>query len=444
MNVTETKSEGLSREFRVNVPASELAAKLNAKIDEIRPKVQLKGFRPGKVPDSHIRKMFGKSLMGEIVETMVQETSQKTLDDKSLRPASRPSIQLDAPADKVVAGEADLEYNMQVEVMPDFEPADVTTITVERMVVTPTDEEIADSLKRIADQNRSFDPKEGKAEKGDAVVIDFLGRIDGEAFDGGAAEGQTLVIGDGRFIDGFEDQLIGTQAGDETKVNVTFPEAYPVETLKGKPAVFDVTVKEVKAPKTPEMDDEFAKGLGFDSFVALRDAVKSQLEGELRGASRQQVKRVLLDALDEKHAFELPPLMVKAEFDQIWGQLEQEKAADRLSEEDKGKSDDELKAEYQKIAERRVRLGLVLAEIGRRAEIDITNDELVGALRQEASRYPGQEKAVVDFYRNTPNALAQLRAPIYEEKVVDYILAKATVTEKPVTREELMKEIGDE
>lgn len=445
MNVTETKSEGLSREFRVNVPASELAAKLNAKIDEIRPKVQLKGFRPGKVPDSHIRKMYGKSLMSEIVENVVQESTQKTLDDKSLRPASRPSVQLvDQTGEKVVSGEADLEFNMQVEVMPDFEPADVSTISVERMVVEPTDEEITTSLTNIASQNRSFETKEGAAEKGDAVVIDFLGRIDDVAFDGGAAEGQTLVIGDGRFIDGFEDQLIGTKAGDETKVNVTFPEAYPVETLKGKPAVFDVTVKEVKSPKVPAMDDDFAKNLGFDSFDALRNAVKSQLEGELRGASRQQVKRVLLDALDEKHSFDLPPLMVKAEFDQIWGQLEQEKQADRLSEEDKAKSDDELKAEYQKIAERRVRLGLVLAEIGRRAEIDITNDEVVAALRQEASKYPGQEKAVIDFYRNTPNALAQLRAPIYEEKVVDYILAKAKVTEKSVTREELMKEIGDE
>ncbi|MBI1361489.1 MAG: trigger factor [Alphaproteobacteria bacterium] len=446
MNVTETKSEGLSREFQVKIPAGELAAKLSAKIEEIRPQVQLKGFRPGKVPTAHIRKMFGKSLMGEIVQNTVEETSQKALDDKSLRPATRPSIQFDSPAEKVVSGEADLDYHMQVEVMPDFTPSEVADIELERMVVTATDEEIADALKRIAENNKSYETKAdgAAAETGDAVVIDFVGKIDGEAFDGGSAEGQTIVLGDGRFIAGFEDQLIGAKAGDDVEVKVTFPEEYQVETLKGKPAVFDVKVTEVKAPKTAEIDEEFAKSLGFDGLDKLKEAVKAQLDGELAQGSRQQVKRVLLDALDERHSFDLPPMMVKAEFDQIWAQLEEEKKNDRLSEEDKAKSDDELKAEYEKISQRRVRLGLVLAEIGRRANIEITNDELAGALRQEASRYPGQEKAVIEFYRSNPNALAQLRAPIYEEKVVDHILAQAKVTDKSVTREELMKEIGED
>ena len=444
MNVTETKSEGLSREFRVSVPKGELADKLSAKISEIQPKVNLKGFRPGKVPAAHIRKMFGKSLMGEIVETAVQETSNQALQDKALRAASRPSIQLDAPADKIVAGEADLEYRMTLEIMPEFEPADVAGLSIERMVAEPTEDEINAALTRLAENNKAYDAKDGKAQKDDAVVIDFVGAIDGEKFDGGSAEGQTLVLGAGRFIPGFEDQLIGSQAGDELEVKVDFPADYPVDTLKGKPAVFEVKVKEVKSPRTPDIDEEFAKTLGLENLDALNNAIKTQLSGDLNFATRQQVKRVLLDALDERHSFDLPPLMVRAEFDQIWAQFEQERNAGRLSEEDKGKSDEELKTEYGKIAERRVRLGLVLAEIGRRADIQITNEELGQSLRQEASRYPGQEKQVIEFYRNNPNALAQLRAPIYEEKVVDFILGKATVTDRKVSREELMKEIGDE
>ena len=444
MNVTETKSEGLSREFRVTIPKGDLAAKLNDKITEMQPKMNLKGFRPGKVPAAHIKKMYGKSIMGDIVNDLVNESSTKALEEKALRPASRPSIHLDVAADKVVAGEADLDYHMHVEVMPDFEPTDVSALSIERMVAEPTEEEINDGLKRIADSNKSYATKEGKAEKDDQVVIDFVGSIDGEKFDGGAAEDMPLVIGSGRFIPGFEDQLIGVSAGDEVNVNVTFPEEYQVETLKGKPALFEVKVKEVKGPKETEISDEFAKTLGLEDLEALKGALKAQLSGDLNFATRQQVKRVLLDALDERHAFDLPPLMVKAEFEQIWAQFEQEKKADRLSEEDKGKSDEDLKAEYQKIADRRVRLGLVLAEIGRRAGVQVTNEELSQVLRQEASRYPGQERQVIDFYRQNPGALSQLQAPVYEEKVVDYILSKATVTDKSVTREELMKEVGDE
>lgn len=444
MNVTETKSEGLSREFRVSIPKGELAAKLNDKITEIQPKMNLKGFRPGKVPAAHIKKMYGKSIMGDIVNDLVNESSTKALEEKSLRPASRPSIHLDVAADKVVAGEADLDYHMHVEVMPDFEPTDVSALTIERLVAEPTEEEINESLQRLAENNKSYATKEGKAEKDDQVVIDFVGSIDGVKFDGGAAEDMPLVIGSGRFIPGFEDQLIGAAAGDEVNVNVTFPEEYQVENLKGKPALFEVKVKEVKAPKETVADDEFAKSLGLESLDALKGALKNQLSGDLNFATRQQVKRVLLDALDERHSFDLPPLMVKAEFEQIWNQFEQEKKADRLSEEDKGKTDEELKAEYQKIAERRVRLGLVLAEVGRRAGVQVTNEELSQVLRQEAQRYPGQERQVIDFYRQNPGALSQLQAPVYEEKVVDYILSKATVNDKTVTREELMKEVGDE
>ncbi len=382
--------------------------------------------------------------MGDLVNDLVQETSNKALEDKALRPASRPSIQLDTDEEKLINGEADLDYSMKLEVMPEFEPADVSTISVERMVAEVLEEEIQESLKRLADNNKAYEAKEGTAETGDAVVIDFIGFIDGEKFEGGAAEGHTLVIGSGRFIPGFEEQLVGVAAGDDVKVNVTFPEEYQVETLKGKPALFEVKVHEVKGAKDVEINDEFAKTLGLESLDSLRDAIKAQISGELGFATRQQVKRVLLDALDERHSFDLPPLMVKAEFEQIWAQFEGERKAGRLSEEDKSKPDEELKAEYGKIAERRVRLGLVLAEIGRRADVQITNDELIRALRQEASRYPGQEKQVIEFYTKNQGAMAQLRAPIYEEKVVDYILGKATVTDKTVSREDLMKEIGDE
>jgi trigger factor len=444
MNVTETKSEGLSREFRVSIPKGDLNAKFNAKISELQPKMNLKGFRPGKVPAAHIKKMYGKSIMGDLVNDLVQETSDKALADKALRPASRPSIQLTSDQDKLINGEADLDYSIALEIMPEFEPADISTISIERMVAEIPEEEVQESLQRLADNNKAYETKEGKAENGDAVVIDFVGSIDGEKFDGGAAEGHTLVLGSGRFIPGFEEQLIGASAGEDVKVDVRFPDEYQAENLKGKDALFDVKVHEVKAPKDVEINDEFAKTLGLEGLDSLKDAIKAQISGELAFATRQQVKRVLLDALDERHSFDLPPLMVKAEFEQIWSQFEAEKKADRLSEEDKSKSDEELRAEYQKIAERRVRLGLVLAEIGRRAEVQITNDELVRALRQEASRYPGQEKQVIEFYTKNQNAMAQLRAPIYEEKVVDYILEKATVTDKPVSREVLMKEIGDE
>lgn len=444
MNVTETKSEGLSREFRVSIPKGDLNAKFNAKISELQPKMNLKGFRPGKVPAAHIKKMYGKSIMGDLVNDLVQETSDKALADKALRPASRPSIQLTSDQDKLINGEADLDYSIALEIMPEFEPADISTISIERMVAEIPEEEVQESLQRLADNNKAYETKEGKAENGDAVVIDFVGSIDGEKFDGGAAEGHTLVLGSGRFIPGFEEQLIGASAGEDVKVDVRFPDEYQAENLKGKDALFDVKVHEVKAPKDVEINDEFAKTLGLEGLDSLKDAIKAQISGELAFATRQQVKRVLLDALDERHSFDLPPLMVKAEFEQIWSQFEAEKKADRLSEEDRSKSDEELRAEYQKIAERRVRLGLVLAEIGRRAEVQITNDELVRALRQEASRYPGQEKQVIEFYTKNQNAMAQLRAPIYEEKVVDYILEKATVTDKPVSREVLMKEIGDE
>lgn len=442
MEVTQTKAEGLSRTFAIKVPASELQAKLDERIEEIRPQMKLKGFRPGKVPASHVRKMYGQDLMGELINKLVTETNQKALEDNELRPAGQPDVQIDGDMEAVVKGEADLSYNMNVDVMPEFEPADVTKLTITRPVAEVSQEQIDEALARIAEQNTQYEPraKTAKAKDGDAVVMDFVGKIDGEAFEGGSAEQQTLVLGSGQFIPGFEDQLVGVKAGEGKEVNVTFPEEYGAEHLAGKEAVFEVKVHEVRAPKTAEVDDEFAKGLGLESLEQLTGLVKDQLKAEHDGASRAKAKRNLLDQLDEAHSFDLPPNMVEQEFNQIWQQLQAEMDAGRTADEDKDKSEDELKDEYRKIAERRVRLGLVLAEIGRVADVRISEQEVNQALVREARQYPGQEQQVVEFFRNNPGAMAQLRAPIYEDKVVDHILEVAEITEETVSREDLFKE----
>lgn len=443
MEVTETKSEGLSRAFTVRIPAGELSEKLDTKIAEILPQMRLKGFRPGKVPASHVKKMYGKSIMGDIIQEVVTSSSQEALDTRELRPAQQPEIKPECDMEKVAAGDEDLSYSMEVEIMPEFEVSDVSELELERPTAEVSDEQITEALGRLAENNKKYEPrgKTAKARDGDAVVMDFLGKIDGEAFDGGAAENQTIVLGEGRFIPGFEEQLIGVKTGQETEINVTFPEDYPSEDLKGKDAVFEVKVHEVRAPGTPDIDDDFAKNFGLEDLEALKGVIREQIEAEHASLSRGKVKRALLDKLDEQYSFDLPAGMVDAEFNQIWAQFEQEKAADRLDDEDKNKSEDELREDYRKIAERRVRLGLVLAEIGRLAEIQVAEEEVARALNQEASRYPGQERQIIEFYQKTPGALAQIRAPIYEEKVVDHILGLAKVTDTTVSREELEQDV---
>ena len=367
MEVTQTKAEGLSRTFEIKVPASELKAKLDERIEEIRPQMKLKGFRPGKVPAAHVRKMFGRDLMGELINKLVTETNQKALEDNELRAAGQPDVKMDGDLEEVVKGQADLSYNMEVDILPEFEPSDVSKLKITRPVADVAEEQVQEALGRIAEQNVKYEAraKTAKARDADAVKIDFIGRIDGEAFEGGAAEEQTLVLGSNRFIPGFEEQLVGVKAGDELDVTVTFPEEYGSKDLAGKEAVFGIKVHEVSEPKTPEIDEEFAKGLGLESLEQLTGLVKDQLKAEHDAASRSKAKRNLLDALDDAHDFDLPPNMVEQEFNQIWQQLQTEMDAGRVADEDKDKSEDDLKAEYRKIAERRVRLGLVLAEIGR-------------------------------------------------------------------------------
>jgi len=441
MECVET-SEGLSRMYKVSVPAADLQKRLTDRIEEIRPQMNLKGFRPGKVPVSHVRKMFGKSIMGEVVEAMVQETSAKAIEDADIRPAGQPEMHMESDMEEVLDGKADLSYHMHVDIMPEFEPADIKKLTVKKPVAEISDEAMDERLGQIAEANQKYDKrgKTAKARKDDAVVMDFLGKIDGEAFEGGAAEGHTLILGSNSFIPGFEDQLIGVKAEDKKDVTVSFPEDYQADHLAGKEAVFEVTVHEVRAPKTPKIDEEFAKGLGLESLEKLKEVVSEQVQKEYDTASRAKAKRDLLDTLDSKHDFELPPKMVQAEFDQIWQQLTTEMDAGRTAEEDKGKSDDELKDEYRKIAERRVRLGLVLAEIGRVAELTIEESEVQQALINEARNFPGQEREVIEFFQKNENAMAQLRAPIYEDKVVDHILETAKVKEETVSVEDLLSD----
>ncbi|MBX9706515.1 MAG: trigger factor [Caulobacteraceae bacterium] len=443
MQVVQKSTEGLSRVIAVTIPAADLTARLDAKAAEIAPKMKLKGFRPGKVPVSHVKKSFGRDMMGEIVNDAINESSQKALDEAKVRPAAPAEMKLTSDMDKVLAGSDDLAYEMALEVMPDFEPVDPKTLKLERPVYEASDADIDEALKELAGQAKSYEDKKGKtvkAAEGDQLTIDFLGKLDGVPFDGGAAEDADLVIGSGRFIPGFEEQLKGAKVGEEKTIEVTFPEDYQAKNLAGKLATFDVKVKAIKAEAETKVDDEFAKRIGLESLDKLKDLLRQNLNQQYAGAARFKLKRSLLDALDAAHSFDLPPKMVDAEFDGIWKQVEADKEAGRLTPEDAKKSDKKLKEEYKKIAERRVRLGLVLAEIGRANNVGVSDQELNNAIMQEARNYPGQERAVLDFYRQNPGAAAQMRAPIYEEKVCDLIFTMAAVKDTPISKEELLKD----
>jgi len=443
MQVVEKSAEGLSRVIAVTIPATELNAKLDAKLKEVAPQMKLKGFRPGKVPMSHVKKTFGRDMMGEIINTTLNETSQKALEDAKVRPAAPAEMTLTSDMDKVIKGEDDLAYEMALEVMPDFTPIDPATLKLDRPVYEASDADLDEALTELAGQAKSYEDKKGKAVKaaeGDQLTIDFLGKLDGEPFEGGAAEDADLVIGAGRFIPGFEEQLTGTKVGEEKTIEVTFPADYQAANLAGKLATFDVKVKAIKAEAEAKVDEDFAKRIGLESMDKLKELLRDNLNQQYSRAARFKLKRALLDQLDTAHDFPLPPKMVEAEFAGIWQQVEADKTAGRLAPEDAEKSDEDLKAEYRKIAERRVRLGLVLAEIGRANDVGVSDQELNNAIMAEARNYPGQERQVLDFYRQNPNAAAQMRAPIYEEKVCDLIFDKAEVTDTPISKDDLLKD----
>ena len=442
MQIKELKAEGLSHTYAITVPKEDLANKLEAKIKEMQPQVSLKGFRPGKVPVSHIRKMFGQSIMKDVVEETVNETTQQAINDNKIRPAGQPQVDLRANGEEVTKGEADLEYQLTVESIPDFEPVDPEKLKFTRLTHEATAAELKEEVAKLGEGQKSYKKKAktAKAKKGDAVLIDFVGTVDGEAFDGGAMEGHQLVLGSGTFIPGFEDQLVGVKAGDELDVKVTFPDPYQAADLAGKDAIFATKVIEVQGETDAKIDDEFAQKFGLADLEALKAAVSDQYKSQLEMQSRMKLKRAILDELDKKHKFDLPPKMVEAEFSNIWTQVQSEKEAGQLDEEDAKKTEKQLEKDYRKIAERRVRLGLVLAEMGQKQEIQISNEELQQAMIAEARQYPGQEQQVIEFYQKNPQAIAQLRAPIYEEKVVDLIIEKSKVTDKKVTKDVLFEE----
>jgi trigger factor len=449
MQVTETLSEGLKREFQVTVPAADLEARLSGRLAELKDRVQLRGFRPGKVPVTHLRKVYGRSVMAETVEGVIREMNAQIVEERGLKLAREPKVVIpneETEVDRVISGQADLAYTLSFEVLPAITLADFGGITLERLVADVAESEIDDALKLIAEQNRPYAAKaEGaKVEQGDRVAIDFVGRVDGTPFPGGAGNDVAVNIGSGQFIPGFEEQLIGLGVGETRLVKATFPAAYQTEALAGKAAEFDVTAKVIETPLTVAMDDEFAKSLGLESLEKLRGAIKERLARDHAAMSRQKIKRRLLDQLDALHQFTPPLTLVEDEFASIWSTIEADLKRQNRTFADEGTTEEKAREEYRTIAARRVRLGLLLAEIGDKNAIKVTDEELSRAVVERARQVPGREQEVWDYYRKNPQAMAGIRAPIYEEKVVDFLLELAKVTDKSVSKEELFKEDDDQ
>jgi trigger factor len=449
MQVTETLAEGLKHEFQISVPAADLDAKADARLVDLKGKVRLNGFRPGKVPVSHLKKVYGRSVMAETIDQTIRDTNTQIFSERGFRLATEPRITMPTEAKEVeqlLSGKSDLTYTVSIEVVPTIKLADFKTFTLEKPVANVTDAEIDEAIQRLGDQNRAYDGKgEGaKAETGDRVTISFKGTINGAPFDGGAGDSIQVVIGAGQFIPGFEDQLIGIGAGETRMVKVTFPKNYASEKLAGQPAEFETTANAIEKPLPAEINDELAKTLGLESLDKLKEAVRGRLGAEFATATRQRVKRTLLDRLDESHQFEAPSSLIDDEFNLMWNSIKAEMDSSGKTFADENTTEEAAKAEYRKIADRRVRLGLVLSEIGEKNKITVTDDEVSRAVIERARQIPGREKQVWDYYRNNARALAQLRAPIFEDKVVDFILELANVTEKKVSREELFKDDDDD
>ena len=442
IQVTETNADGLKRQLQVVVGADELNQRFSARLDEIKDRVQLRGFRKGKVPVSHLKKVFGRSLMAEVLQQAVEETSQRALTDRHERPAFQPHIEF--PEDKeeierVIAGRADFAFKMSFEILPEIKLMDFTELKLERLVARVDDAAIDKAVNDLVERSTSYELVEGRAAgAGDRVTIDYVGKIDGQPFEGGSAEGAFLVIGQGGFLAGFEEGLKGATAGEERVVTTTFPPDYAVKSLAGQTAVFEVKVKEVAAAKKPELNDDFAKTLGAESLAQLRELVAQQIKHGYEAASRAKLKRALLDELEKRHDFALPPSLVDREFEMIWRQVTDGLKSEGRTFEDEGRSEDEAKAEYRRLAERRVRLGLIVGEVGDKNNIKVTQDELRRALVEQVRRFPGQARHIYEFYEKNPGALTELRAPIFEDKVVDFVLELVKPSERHVSREELV------
>lgn len=445
MQVTETLSEGLKREYKVVVPAAELDAKVNQRLDDLKGRVRINGFRPGKVPVAHLKRMYGRSAMAEVIEATVRDANNQIVSERGFKLAADPKVTLpteEGAIEQLIEGKSDLNYTMALEIVPPITLGDFKTIKLTKLTADVAETEVEEGIKNIADQNRPYTPRpQGeKAAKDDRVTISFAGTIDGKPFEGGAGDDAVVLIGSNTFIPGFEDQLIGVTTGETRTLKVTFPAHYMKEDLAGKDAEFVVTAKSIEAPGTVTIDDEFAKGLGLESIEKLRDAVKDRITREHASMSRQKIKRALLDELDKMHKFDPPPTLVEEEFDRVWKSVLQELENERKTFADENTTEEKAKAEYRAIAERRVRLGLVLAEIGEKNNITVTDDELNRAVMDRARQFAGQEQRVWDYYRQNPQAVAALRAPIFEEKVVDFLLELASVKDSKVSREELYKD----
>lgn len=438
MQTVETLNEGLKRAYTLKISRAEIESRVEGEIKKVAPQIRMPGFRPGKVPANLVRKMHGPALEQQALETSVQEGVQQLLAEKGLRPAVQPAVELG----DYEPGQ-DAEVKVSLEVLPEVPTPAIDGLKLERLVVPVSDEEIDETLTRIASGNKSFEEDDAgrAAANGDLVVIDFEGKLDGVPFEGGKGEGVSLELGSGQFIPGFEEQLVGAKAGDEKVLNVTFPENYGAEHLAGKAVTFDVTVSAVRAPKETQLDDAFAKQLGLDGIDKLRELIKGQLEQEHNGLTRTHMKRKLLDQLAAAHDFEVPPSMVDAEFGQIWAQLEHE--ASHEADPEKARAEMEAdRDDYRRIAERRVRLGLLLSEIGQKNGVEVTQAEMNRLVAQAAQQYrPEDRQRFVQYIQQEPMAAAQLRAPLYEDKVVDFLFSKADIAEREVTREQIQAEI---
>ena len=437
MEVTETSTEGLNREFTVTVPANDLESKLVKRLGEIGASATIPGFRPGKVPANILRKRFGDAVRSEVLEKTINESWQQALKDKRIRPASEPKVEI------VTFEEgADLEYKLNVELLPEIKLIDFSSLNLERKVVKVEEEEVDKTLTRLAESRKNFEAISGKraAKGGDQVVIDFMGTVDGEEFAGGSMTDFELELGSGGFLPGFEDQIMGMKASENKEINISMPDDHPNDQLKGKELEFNVSLKEVREAKSVAVDDELAKANGVENLDALKDAVKEELGREYNQLSRAHLKRVLLDKLSDGHDFEVPESILTGEFESIWKQISDAKERDTLDEDDKGKSEEELKDQYREIAARRVRLGLLISEVGQSNNITVTQEDLNKAMQAEAARLPGHEARVFEYYQNNPEAMQQLQGPIYEDKVIDFIVELANVTEVKTSLEELTRE----
>lgn len=442
MQITETATEGLRREFKVVIPAADIEQRVTSRLSEIGRTVRLPGFRPGKVPMTVLKKRYGSAVMGEVLERAVNDTSGEALREQNLRPALQPKVEITAFNEGT-----DLEFKLAVEVLPDIQPMDFGELKLERLKPEVPEDEVQQALERVAKQQRKSEVAERAAETGDVVVIDFKGSVDGKEFPGGSAEGYSLELGTASFIPGFEDQLVGAKAGETRTVSVTFPADYGAADLAGKDASFEVRVKEVRGLQAQPIDDSLAQAVGMEKLDELRQSVSEQIERNYDELARQRLKRTLLDRLAERHEFAVPQGMVDIEFGAIWRQFEQERVRQKSAGEPEAEepiNEEELKTEYRGIAERRVRLGLLLAEVGRNHNISVTPDEINRSLMDRARQFPGQERRVLEYYRNHPEAIDQIRAPMFEDKVIDFILERAELTERRVPVADLLKDDEEE